>query len=685
MRFQNIQHGFNSGELSPLLNTRTEINPYIYGAKDITNCYVLLQGGLKKRGGLTHVDVLKNNTRSVKLLPFTYNNDNAYVLCLNAGFIEFIKNKQFITNTDNTRVSISHPYTDQQLPQLKYTQYQSVMYITHPNHPPKQLIRTNDTTWSLTDIDVTYDALSNQTFDNGFISFKIVSTPFNEAKTTSTTTNTVNTNNIVTQSTSNTNTSDVRKHFKIGDKFTFTTDGTGNFTTPVSTIKDGFLVGYIIVIDAEPTNDPAQTWTITLIYRDELEERWSVVGSKSGKVKVQWYEDNYPAVCCFHQQRLFFASTKSKPLTIWGSRVGDFLDFTLGLNDNGVSFQIDNNTRDNIINLESSRVLLPLTHSAEFTLTGSIDRGITSQTTTIKKQTLKGSANIKAKQVGDEMLFVDKTTKHVLAISYDFQSDSNIAPDITIMSNHIAEDGFIDMTFEYGKNIMWLVNKNGRLLSLTHNREQSVTGWTKHETHQGKFKAVTCITSQEKDIVYAVVERDNVFHLDYIDDDVYVDDADVINVDTKQTQFETHFNINEKVIINADGNNLGEHTVKNINGKNTITLKQPASKVQIGHPIKANITMFNPAIVTRSGTTVGTPTSIIEPTIFYYNTTIMTVNAVDIPLDTISTFDTSPPIKTGSHRLTTLGWDENLTISHNFPNPFALLGVSYSVVLGKQG
>lgn len=38
----------------------------------------------------------------------------------------------------------------------------------------------------------------------------------------------------------------------------------------------------------------------------------------------------FPAVVCFHEQRLFFAATANQPTTFWGSITGDYENFAGG-------------------------------------------------------------------------------------------------------------------------------------------------------------------------------------------------------------------------------------------------------------------------------------------------------------------------------------------------------------------
>jgi len=47
---------------------------------------------------------------------------------------------------------VSNPYSLDDLDDLKFTQANDVLVITHPDYPPKRLVRTTDTSWALSDI-----------------------------------------------------------------------------------------------------------------------------------------------------------------------------------------------------------------------------------------------------------------------------------------------------------------------------------------------------------------------------------------------------------------------------------------------------------------------------------------------------------------------------------------------------
>ena len=54
---QFLQASFTSGELSPLLKGRTDLNQYYAGVQTGDNVVIVPQGGLKRRPGTEHIDL----------------------------------------------------------------------------------------------------------------------------------------------------------------------------------------------------------------------------------------------------------------------------------------------------------------------------------------------------------------------------------------------------------------------------------------------------------------------------------------------------------------------------------------------------------------------------------------------------------------------------------------------------
>jgi len=75
-----IQFSFNSGELSPTLEGRIDMAKYKSGCATVENFFPLIQGGLRKRSGTRFVKEVKDSATNVRLIPFEYGTEQAYIL-----------------------------------------------------------------------------------------------------------------------------------------------------------------------------------------------------------------------------------------------------------------------------------------------------------------------------------------------------------------------------------------------------------------------------------------------------------------------------------------------------------------------------------------------------------------------------------------------------------------------------
>ncbi len=74
------QYAFNSGELSPLLDARTDQARYPYGVKRMRNFIPTLQGPARKRGGLKFIGEIADSSQKAWAIPFIYSQTDAWVL-----------------------------------------------------------------------------------------------------------------------------------------------------------------------------------------------------------------------------------------------------------------------------------------------------------------------------------------------------------------------------------------------------------------------------------------------------------------------------------------------------------------------------------------------------------------------------------------------------------------------------
>ena len=111
------------------------------------------------------------------------------------------------------------------------------------------------------------------------------------------------------------------------------------------------------------------------------------------------YEDawsttkGYPKSGAFHEGRLYIGGSKSLPANVWGSRVGQFFNFDPGqaLDDEGLSFTIQDDQVANVINTVSQRNLIFLTGNAEYFVPKSVESPLTPSNFRIERATSRGS------------------------------------------------------------------------------------------------------------------------------------------------------------------------------------------------------------------------------------------------------------------------------------------------------
>jgi len=151
---QITQRSFTSGEIAPALQARSDILKYATGLNLCENFFVRAQGGVYSRPGFRFIGEQDDQTRVAKLIPFSFNTLQTYMLVFEHLKVRVIKDGGFVLNGGGPALfELVTPYTEADLFRLGYTQSADVMTITHPDHDPANLNRLADDNWTLTDVD----------------------------------------------------------------------------------------------------------------------------------------------------------------------------------------------------------------------------------------------------------------------------------------------------------------------------------------------------------------------------------------------------------------------------------------------------------------------------------------------------------------------------------------------------
>ena len=426
---------FTAGELSPRLDGRNDLAKYSAGCAIVENMVIYPHGAAARRPGTQFVASVKTPANKTRIIPFEFNTEQTYILELGNNYMRFYRNQGQIQSSGSP-YEISTPYTTAQIFDLKFAQSADVMYITHPSHQTRTLSRSGHTSWSL-------DVVN---FTNGpFLDTNISTTTLTASGTSGSVTITASANVFVS--------TDVGRQVRIGGGYSAIT-GFTNATTVTATTSTNFA------------NTNAST-------------DWSL-GAFSTTT-------GFPSCVSFFEQRLVFAGTINNPQTVYFSKSGDYenMDANIGgtvADDDAVVYTIASNQVNSIRFMSSARTLIIGTAGGEFVVSGGGDNNaVTPTNIMIKKQSNHGAANVDAISVGNATLFLQRAKRKIRELAYNFDVDGYIAPDLTILAEHITEGNIVEMAYqEEPLAIIWCVRGDGQLIALTYQREQEVVAWHRH-------------------------------------------------------------------------------------------------------------------------------------------------------------------------------------------------------------
>ena len=744
-KVKNLQTNFSAGELSPKAAGRVDISRYPNAARRMVNVVSRTLGQADKRDGTQYVAAAKNANKRARLIPYIVSQDEAYML-------EFGDTYMRVFKPDGTAVGapyeIATSYTEAQVAELDYSQSEGAMYLFHSDVYPNRLRTFAEDSWNCSAAPFTTTpfaevgdfyavalTLSSNTVGVGR-TMAAVSAVFLAADVG----RAILWNAGVAIITGYTDTQHVTVEVKSIFDAAAIPSGSWNLdsspqTTLTPSAKDpvGSIISLTLAAAGWRTTDVGKfvalnnglvkitAFSSTTIVNAKIIVELTAVTAVPAlawtlNASVWNAQFGYPRTGTMHEQRLVTASTKENPQTIWGSRIGEELDFTSGVNDDDAfSFTIGGN--DNQVNqigfIASERNLLALTFGGEYILTGGVEKPITPTNISVKIQSPHGVKDgVRPVQVGRETLFAQRAGRKLRAMGYDYQQDGYRSPDLATLAEHITETGIAGMAFQQEPDpIVWVWLNNGRLVSVTLDRDLDIVAWNRHEI-DGGVESVAVMPSGDTEQVWLIIRRivngSTVRYIERMRHDWYpiygtespdwnaVPVADEpyswgVQLDCAVTQDDavgkqvwtglTHLE-GRVVRCIADGVDMGDFTVSS----GQIDIGRNAKRVLIGLMFLPEIELLPPEIPVE-GTSQASAFSTNSLSIRVYKTIGATINGEEvIPGRSIGPdqLDLSPTPFTGDKAASMVGWDigkDEVIISQNAPVPFHLLAVIRSVTV----
>lgn len=681
-----VQSNLNGGELDPRLVGRIDIQAYYKSLFSATNVLTIPQGGVKKRDGTRHLTaVVGTGGGSGRFENFSFSTEQSYLLCFMDLRMYIFKEGVLQTNINGTGLDYAiSPWTEEQISTFDYIQSADTAIIMHPNVSPRTITRTTDTTWTIVAASLTnlpqynYNDVSSPT-------------PVSEIQTVSFASVTegdkyqLSLNGIITE------------------EIVYAAVGAPGIGTNQQNIKDALLAlpitgnsgigvvgtagnAYVITF----SGDSAEPWNLvtgTPVAVSSGSFAITTTRSQTGTSKKEnvWSAGRgWPTSGTFHEARLFFGGSLSRPATVWGSRVNDFFNFDdgVGRDDESIDVTLDTDQVNAIQSIYSNRALQVFTTGAEFYAPQTIGNPLTPSSITISPQTNLGAKRIRPVTIDGVTLFLQRTGRSLNQYVFLNDLQANETRSVSILAPHLI-DNPVKMAVSRGTetddaNYVYLVNTNGSITVFNTLITEEVKAFTRWTT-SGHIRSAAVVNNSLYTLTERVINSVTEYH---------VDKEEVgLNTDAAVTGFLS------SSIISGLSHLEGEEVRVKINGAvqlnktvvgGQISVDTDAGSYEVGLDYRPLIKTLPLNIATKRGPNPARSKKIARVGVQTYLSNGVIVEGQRIADKTIglNQFDAPEP-ETKLSRIHILGWSvqSQITITQDTPMPWTILSIAMEVAI----
>lgn len=654
-RFVSIQTNFSVGELDPLARARLDLQQYYNACEKATNVLFQPQGGFRWRPGSRFRFAIPSAASPAlghRLVPFEFSVDDSYMLLFVDDRMYVFKdgslvpNINGVTGQDYLVTTIGY----ENLAEINWTQNADTLIMVEKDMAPKKIVRgATDADWTISD--VSFDGIPLYQFTT--------TTPAEPAATL--TPSAASGNTRVTASAGVFTSGDVGKYIN---------------AEPAGRARVvGFVSSTVLEVAVEipffSTSAIASgSWDIEANY----EPVWSV-------------SRGWPRSCVFHEGRLYFGGSKSRPSTVWGSRVGFFFDFnsTSGYDDDAVEATIDSGRFNAIVDMISGRDLQVFTTGGEYYVPQPSQSPVTPDNFFLKAATANGARpGVRVQQLESGTLYLQRQGKALQEFLYTDVELAYVSNKISLLSGHLLKEPS-RMALRRATS-----TDEGDLLLITNDEDGTMGAWMLLRSQNVIAPAEWITDGSYLDVavdvstIYTVVERpvgsDYEYYVEYFDLDV---DTDCCITGTGAASSASGFPYPGKTVNLLLDGLVQEDVVVDGSG-------------EIDFP-RASVTSweagleFTPLVKTmpaeprlQSGSRVGFKKRIPQVNVMCKDTQHLTINGQTVSFRRLGSelLDQSVAAFTGTKRVGgLLGYSQEaqITVSRTVPLPATVVGLDYRV------
>lgn len=659
-RFVTVQTNFTGGELDPLLRARVDLPTYGNSLEKATNVICQPQGGITRRPGTRYLITLPNTgadsaANGSRFVPFEFSTNDSYMLCFTRNRMYVFKDGALITNINasgNNYLALTLPSAS--LNEMCWTQSADTLIVVHEDIAPIRIVRGgSDATWTATTL-------------------AIVSTP-KYAFTVAT----ANPAGTITPT-------------AVSGKVTINSSSAIFTAGHVGQFINAFPQGRAKIIEFKTTTQvnvvtefPFFSTAVIANLNWDLETGYEAVWSASR---------GYQRTVTFHQGRLYFGGSKSRPSTIWGSKVGLFFDFegTEGFDDDAVEATLDTNTYNAITDLISTKDLQVFTTGGEFFVPQQGLEPITPISFFLANAGRNGSKpGIRVQQLESGVMFIHRQGKMLNEITYNDTALTYITSKISLLAGHLLKNPK-RIALRRGINtdendLLFVVNElDGTIAAFSLIRSQNVIAPSEIITNNGKFIEVGIDVDDIYTVVKRTIETVDQYYVEKFEKGLLTDCAKtggvVSSVSFPQLAGKT-------VNLLLDG--LVQDNEIVASGGAVSIPRDSTVNYEVGLPINVEVRTMPVEIEIRAGTRIGFKKRIVEVHAMLLNTQHMNINNKPVAFRTFNTpdmLDSTIPDFTGIkvvHGILGYSTDARITVTQSLPLKLTLLGMEYKIAVNQ--
>ena len=516
-------NNFTTGEISPGVQQRLDLQKYAAACQRIENAVVLPHGGVAKRHGLQCCAFDPYFNEDGLLVPFQYAVGDAAVLLFTDKRLQIFVHGERVTTQTFTRngetvVGIATPYKLSDLAELRFVQSGDVMFFAHHDYQPRKLTRSISVVNGNTVVQWTLEMLS---FAVGMMSPNKPSAADNGSG-----------GQIATIVSANSNLSSKDIFYKVS-----AVDDNGEESLPSKElkvrIKPSWPSGGEITVSWSMPSEFTGTVAYYNVYKKVRGQYGKIGSTESTSIKDDNVDPDLsfapksdyqpfgssdggsalPGSVSIYQQRLVFARTDDQRQTVFMTETGIWNSFGKHeplIDSDSIEVTMDSRMMNEIRHIVLLKNGIIFTSGAEYVMSpGRNNDAITPTSIRFDLQSYWGSSHVPPLVIGNNVLFVLRDGRVVRDLMYNYSEDGYTGSDMTIMANHLLTSPIRDWAYQQSPNgCIWVVLEDGTLLSFTYMKEQEIYAWARHNSFGAKFRSVTVVNEGNKDIVYFLVERE---------------------------------------------------------------------------------------------------------------------------------------------------------------------------------